>query len=109
MSEQRQFHLHQFAVAVVILSYHISAACAGRAAMTMLIMRSVSRTRFHSVKFLSLGDMISNEYKNYRCIISLSFVFVFVFSQGESVKYFLDNLEKLGQSVSLSPPPAIIR
>lgn len=36
---------------------------------------------------------------------------LFFFSpQGESVKYFLDNLEKLGQLVSPPPPhPGIIR
>lgn len=34
-------------------------------------------------------------------------LFVF-FSQGESVKYFLDNLEKLGQSVSLSLSPRLL-
>lgn len=34
--------------------------------------------------------------------------FCFFFPQGESVKYFLDNLEKLGQSVSLSLSPQLL-
>lgn len=89
-------------------TYQVSAACVvftDRQSSHEHVNNEVDVTHFHAGKYVSLGD----EKYDFHWVQKLQMhhlIFSFFFPpQGESVKYFLDNLEKLGQSVSSSHSP----